>query len=187
MERLEIKEIINPYSFEFKEAIFYCQFMFGLEDEEVGQINKQLMFPNKIFPDKIHLIVAKKGSSLVGFALFYYLHNSNLGYLEYICVLPEYRRLGIGTALYEYALSILRHDNEKLQGMLFEVNHEQEGLAERLNFFSKQGAGSVDVSKIAMFKGHEMFMFYHPFDENWFLAAEQIPGVMEELTTVWIY
>jgi|GEM_PF-6929673 len=150
MERLTISEVVNPHTFEFKEALFYCRFMFGLTEEEVSQINKQMMFPYKIFPDKLHLIVAKKGGELVGFALAYYLFDCKLSYMEYICVMPEYRRQGIGTAIYQYALELMVQDSSELGGMLFEVNHEEEGLEERLRFFAKMGAIPLDVSGVQL-------------------------------------
>jgi GNAT superfamily N-acetyltransferase len=187
MERLTISEVVNPHTFEFKEALFYCKHMFGLNEEEVSQITKQMMFPYKIFPDKLHMLIAKKGSELVGFALTYFLFDCKLTYMEYICVMPEYRRQGIGTAIYSHALELVRQDNCELGGMLFEVNHDEEGLEERLRFFAKMGAIPLDVSGVQLFKGYDLQLFYHSMGEERLFPVSQVPQVMEDLTSVWIY
>ncbi len=101
-----------------------------------------------------HLGVAFDGEAMVGGAVFDFLNQSNIGFIDYIFVDRQLRSRGIGQFIYDRLSDTLGRDasrpgQEKLQGILFEI--EKEDLAtqagerqhrvRRLRFFLRMGAG----------------------------------------------
>jgi GNAT superfamily N-acetyltransferase len=84
--------------------------------DEVSNTPEQLA--NDLFQDKIceALVVENSEHSIVGFALYYTAYSTWKGrclYLEDFFVLPEFRRGGIGSALFERVVSIAQDRNVK--------------------------------------------------------------------------
>lgn len=191
MKPLLISQVVSPHTFDYKEAIFYCKNIFGLTDKETNRILKHLINPNKIHPDKLYFYIARKGDELAGFAIVYYLHHSQLAYLEYIGVIPQFRREGIGSALYHYALDEIRNHHHDVKGMFYEVSQDQQGMVARVKFFVSQGAISFDIPyhlianhNLETLQKSQLQLMYHPFDSQWFITGQDVPKVMANLTSL---
>ncbi|MDW7675264.1 MAG: GNAT family N-acetyltransferase [Bacillota bacterium] len=186
MGPLTFTEVVSPHTFDYKEAMFYCKSMFGMSGADCNRVLKHLINPRSLGPDKIHFIVAREGENLVGFAVIYYLVSSKLAFLEYIGVLPEVRRKGVGSAIYHHALDVVRRDNPEVRGMFYEVWPERDGLVERIKFFVSQGAISVDISNFSFNRidNLEFQLLYHPLNNSWFITDTEVPQVMRNLTSI---
>ncbi len=120
----------------------------------VARIEKKLV--GEPAPGVYHLGVAFDGDAMVGGAVFDFLNQTNIGFIDYIFVDRQVRSRGIGQFIYDRVSDTLVRDasrlgQEKLQGILFEI--EKEGLAtqaeerqqrvRRLRFFLRMGAGII--------------------------------------------
>ncbi|MGF7184367.1 GNAT superfamily N-acetyltransferase [Desulfitispora alkaliphila] len=185
MDTVRYEELTSPHSFDYKEAMFYCQLLFNLSRADTHRVLKHLLIPKKLAPNRFFFVVAKKGDQLVGFSLFYYLQRVNLGYLDYIAVLPEYRGEGIGVGLYQKTVSMLEEHQEDVYGMLFEV-HQAEGLEMRKDFFRKQGAVKLDLSKYKkVVQDTNLEMMFHSFNVQSLevneIVADNIKGALSNV------
>ena len=186
MKHLSITQVISPHTFDYKEAIYYCKTFFGVCNAESNRILKHLVSPSRIAPDKMYFYIARKGDEFAGFVIVYYLDTSKLAFLEFIGVRPEMRRDGIGSILYDHVLNLIRNDHPEARGMFYEVSQDEEGLETRVKFFLSQGAQFFDVPELeAYFKrGKELQLMYHSFDNKWFITRNELPQVMQNLTSI---
>jgi len=143
---IQYLEPVDPDSLEARQALLMCRIMFGLGEAEVADLREELKDSQGLWPNRIHLVVARHQGKVVGFALFYHLAEVNLGYMEYIAVAPGYQRQGIGRGLYNAAVEILERDSQGVKGMLFEVQNADTGLNARKDFFLNMGAIPMDLS-----------------------------------------
>ena len=92
-----------------------------------------------LFEEKIcDALVVEEDDTIVGFALFYTNYSTWKGkclYLEDFFVLPEYRRSGIGSALFDKVVSIAKERGVKrMDWQVLEWNEPA------LNFYKKKNA-----------------------------------------------
>lgn len=64
-------------------------------------------FRKYVGSSKVDLVVACKDKSVVGYLLAY--DHDNWGYLDSICVDPQYRREGVGQALVDGVIALKKH------------------------------------------------------------------------------
>lgn len=128
-----------------------------------------------------HLGVAFDGDAMVGGAVFNFLHQASIGFIDYIFVNRQLRGRGIGQFIYDRLSDTLKRDASGsgrglLQGILFEI--EREDLAaeaddrrermRRLRFFLGRGAGIIsglNYLQPPLHPGKEplpMHLMFHP-------------------------
>jgi len=165
---IQFDVVTDPRSYEAQESMLLCRCQFELSDFESRGIVARLLNPAIISPNRFHYIVAKQGDDIVGLAIFYFLSDVNLGYLEYITVKPDYRGMGIGRKIYQKVIEILKQDSSHLSGIVFEVRNVSKELQERKEFFLKIGAIPVDLSFYPTNKeiiNSGMLLMLHPMED----------------------
>jgi len=111
--------------------------------------NRRLI--HDIFSTKrVHLLVATAGTTLVGYALYFYAYSSFAGrsclFVEDLFVLSEYRDLGVGRLLLmKCAKDALRHDCDSMK---WEVLLWNKGA---MAFFRKLGAQRLGLYSYQLF------------------------------------
>ena len=66
------------------------------------------LMKNKQQNNQYHVLIAYDNEKILGGSIFTYLNNSSSGVVEFIVVSPDIRQKGIGKAIYEEILNILK-------------------------------------------------------------------------------
>ncbi len=93
-------------------------------------------------------VLAEQGHNVIGFAILFTEKHGSLGLLEYMAVDENYRGTGVGSALFQESIRILRKQQRRTP-MLLEVDSDQEATSDsdprkrRQNFYRRLGCRRV--------------------------------------------
>jgi GNAT superfamily N-acetyltransferase len=95
---------------------------------------------------RYHLYVAIKDNSMIGISLLYIFEHLKMALLDYMAVIPNFQRLGVGGKLFEFTNNELNHLLPDNIGMLLEVPkenvsdpYERLRRKRRIQFYSRLG------------------------------------------------
>lgn len=136
----------NTNSDEFNQALqIYSSSFPPVETKPVNKVVKMLL------KDKnYHLFVMLKDDSVIGISLLYVFKKLRSGLLDYMAIIPEYQRKGMGTELFHHTLNQFKRMCPNSIGLFLEVQKEDvEDLGGRRNrknrimFYRRFGAKKV--------------------------------------------
>jgi GNAT superfamily N-acetyltransferase len=143
---LEFKAVRTTNSGEFNQAMqIYSSSFPPVETKPVNKVVK-LLLKDKNY----HLFVMIKDDSVIGFSLLCVFKRLRSGLLDYMAIIPEYRRKGMGTELFRRTLNRFKRMCPNSVGLFLEVQKEDVGdLVERrarknrIRFYRRFGAKKV--------------------------------------------
>jgi GNAT superfamily N-acetyltransferase len=141
-----IKEIRNLTHTEFEELRNIYLSTFPLENAKQLDVYMSHIYDMLRNDNRYHLYAAVEDSSMIGISLLYIFEYLKMALLDYMAVIPNFQRRGIGRKLFEFTnneLNLCIPDNI---GMLLEVPKENvpdpdEWLRrkKRIQFYSRLG------------------------------------------------
>jgi GNAT superfamily N-acetyltransferase len=141
-----IKEIKNLTYKKFEELRNIYLSTFPLENAKHLDIYLNHIYDMLKNDSRYHLYVAIEDSSMIGISLLYIFEDLKMALLDYMAVIPNYQRRGVGGKLFEFTNNELNHLLPNSIGMLLEVPKENvSDLDERLRrkrriqFYSRLG------------------------------------------------
>lgn len=103
--------------------------------------------------DERWLVIATRANTVLGFAVLVPFIARDVHLLEYLAVARETRGRGIGGRMLEYVCTKCARALHIIQGLLIEVEHDEEGDANervvrqrRIAFYARHGACVVDAA-----------------------------------------
>jgi len=146
MEILEFKSLKTTNSAEFDRAMqIYSSSFPPVETKPVNKVVKMLLNDKNY-----HLFIMAKDGSVIGISLLYVFKRLRSGLLDYMAIIPEYQRKGLGTELFHRTLNRFRRMCPNSIGLFLEVQTEDvEDLIERrirknrIRFYRGLGAKKV--------------------------------------------
>lgn len=156
-------------------------FLGGTEDfPQIYEYMKKQFPPNEMYSFKTFIqlfnnnqykiLLYKRNTDnvLVGYALVYTIESSNILWLDYIAILPEYSSHGYGSSLFK---ALWQKYCGPFDGILFSVEHVSQTnpeLAERqkrrLNFYARLGAHKLNANFLLPCDDGSlpMYLYYKP-------------------------
>ena len=141
-----IKEIKNLTHKEFDELSNIYLSTFPLENAKHLDIYLNHIFDMLKNDSRYHLFVAIKDNSMIGISLLYIFEHLKMALLDYMAVIPNFQRLGVGGKLFEFTNNELNHLLPDNIGMLLEVPkenvsdpYERLRRKRRIQFYSRLG------------------------------------------------
>ncbi|MFZ0896982.1 MAG: GNAT family N-acetyltransferase [Candidatus Nitrosopolaris sp.] len=138
-----IKEIDDFDSFEFEQSIDIYKSSFPSNETRPVQRVVVMLKNDKNY----HLFISVNNNSVVGIALMYIFKPLRIGLLDYISVIPNYRRRGIGEELFKFTLEKFGSLVSNGIGLLIEIQREnvldpEESVVRknRISFYTLLGA-----------------------------------------------
>ncbi len=176
-------ELRNLDSFYFKTVIEYCLKTFHYSIKEIHSLVSKMQSNNQ---DKVkaHIIYADCLGELVGFTIFYYFPKNQVGFIEVLVVLDNYRNWGIGSQLYCYMMDFLKELYPHCIGHVLEIGREKENYEKRKSFFLKQGCLPVALD---FFSLHPVIsksginILYHPYRVNQAYSLKMMEYIFREM------
>jgi GNAT superfamily N-acetyltransferase len=138
-----IKELDDFDSFEFEQSLDIYKSSFP--SNETRPIEKVVVMLKN---DKnYHLFISVNNNSVVGISLMYIFYPLRIGLLDYMAVIPNYRRRGIGEKLFKFTLQKFNALVSNGIGLLIEIQKEtvldpEESVIrkKRISFYTSLGA-----------------------------------------------
>src|ERR687897_2972156 len=141
-----IKEIKNLTHKEFEELSNIYLSTFPLESAKQLDIYLNHIYDMLKNDSRYHLYVAIKDNSMIGISLLYIFEHLKMALLDYMAVIPNFQRLGVGGKLFEFTNNELNHLLPDNIGMLLEVPkenvsdpYERLRRKRRIQFYSRLG------------------------------------------------
>jgi GNAT superfamily N-acetyltransferase len=141
-----IKEIKNLTYKEFEELSNIYLSTFPLENAKHLDIYLNHIYDMLKNDSRYHLYVAIEDSSMIGISLLYIFEDLKMALLDYMAVIPNYQRRGVGGKLFEFTNNELNHLLPDSIGMLLEVPKENISDSDewlrrkrRIQFYSRLG------------------------------------------------
>ena len=131
-----------------------------------------------------HLFVATLDNSVIGISLLYIFSSLQIGLLDYITVVHEYRQKGIGKRLFTYTLDELRKYLVAPIGLLIEVQKEgdsdnRDTNKKRIKFYADLGAKLIEdicylIPVQYTLNSKEMHLMMWPFKELSYVTKDSL-------------
>ncbi|HZB73207.1 MAG TPA: GNAT family N-acetyltransferase [Nitrososphaeraceae archaeon] len=141
-----IKEIKNLTHKEFEELSNIYLSTFPLESAKQLDIYLNHIYDMLKNDSRYHLYVAVNDNSMIGISLLYIFEHLKMALLDYMAVIPNFQRLGVGGKLFEFTNNELNHLLPDNIGMLLEVPkenvsdpYERLRRKRRIQFYSRLG------------------------------------------------
>ena len=141
-----IKEIKNLTHKEFEELSNIYLSTFPLESAKQLDIYLNHIYDMLKNDSRYHLYVAVNDNSMIGISLLYIFEHLKMALLDYMAVIPNFQRLGVGGKLFEFTNNELNHLLPDNIGMLLEVPKENASDLDewlrrkrRIQFYSRLG------------------------------------------------
>ncbi|MPZ05399.1 MAG: GNAT family N-acetyltransferase [Nitrososphaeraceae archaeon] len=141
-----IKEVSNLTDTEFEELRNIYLSTFPLENAKQLDIYLNHIYDMLKNDNKYHLYAAVEDNSMIGISLLYIFEYLKMALLDYMAVIPNFQRRGIGRKLFEFTNNELNRFIPDSIGMLLEVPKENvpdpdEWLRRkrRIQFYSRLG------------------------------------------------
>src|ERR671910_876632 len=119
-----IKEIKNLTHKEFEELSNIYLSTFPLESAKQLDIYLNHIYDMLKNDSRYHLYVAVNDNSMIGISLLYIFEHLKMALLDYMAVIPNFQRLGVGGKLFEFTNNEFNHLLPNNIGMLLEVPKE---------------------------------------------------------------
>lgn len=176
-------------SSEFDQALqIYSSSFPPVETKPVNKVVKMLL------KDKnYHLFVMVKDGSVIGISLLYVFKRLRSGLLDYMAIIPEYRRKGLGTELFRRTLNRFKRICPHSIGLFLEVQNEDfDDLVERrirknrIGFYRRFGAKKVGNLDYLLPPQHgtrpeEMHLMIVPTKKVKSLSREYLLGLIKTI------
>jgi GNAT superfamily N-acetyltransferase len=141
-----IKEIKNLTRKEFEELSNIYLSTFPLENAKHLDIYLNHIYDMLKNNSRYHLYVAVKDSSMIGISLLYIFEDLKMALLDYMAIIPNFQRRGVGGKLFEFTNNELNRLLPDNIGMLLEVSkvdvsdpYERLRRKRRIQFYSRLG------------------------------------------------
>lgn len=180
---LKFLELRNLDSFYFKTVIECCRETFHYSIKDINALISKLQSNNNE-QVKAHIIYADCLGELVGFAIFYYFPKNQVGFIEAIVVLEDYRNRGIGSQLYSNMMDLLKKLYPQCTGHVLEVCREKENYQRRKSFFLKQGCLPVALDFFSLdpvVSKSGINILYHPYRLNQTYSLKTMEDIFREM------
>ncbi|MGI0043216.1 MAG: GNAT family N-acetyltransferase, partial [Nitrososphaeraceae archaeon] len=116
-----IKEIRNLTHTDFEELRNIYVSTFPLENAKQLDIYINHIYDMLRNDNRYHLYAAVEDRSIIGISLLYIFEYLKMALLDYMAVMPNFQRLGIGRKLFEFTNNELNRFIPDILGMLLEV------------------------------------------------------------------
>jgi GNAT superfamily N-acetyltransferase len=178
-----IKEIDDFDSFEFEQSIeiYKCSFPSN-ETRPVERVVVMLKNDNNY-----HLFISVHNNSVVGISLMYIFKSLRIGLLDYIAVIRNYRRRGIGEELFNFTLEEFDSLVFNGIGLLMEIQREhvldpEESVIRknRISFYTLLGAKILEGVNYLLppmrngVEAEEMYLMIRPLGEVHHLSKASV-------------
>jgi ribosomal protein S18 acetylase RimI-like enzyme len=141
-----IKEIRNLTHKEFEELCSIYLSTFPLENAKQLDIYLNHIYDMLRNDNRYHLYAAVEDNSMIGISLLYIFEHLKMALLDYMAIIPNFQRRGIGRMLFEFTNNELNRLIPDNMGLLLEVPKENvsdpdEKLRRkrRIQFYSRLG------------------------------------------------
>lgn len=170
-------------SLEFKQSIEIYKSAFPLNETRSPE-NVVEMLENDM---DYHLFISLNSNSVVGISLMYIFRSLGVGLLDYMAVIPNHRRKGIGIELFKFTLERFSSVSYSGVGLLMEVQRqdvpdaiESEIRKNRYRFYMRAGAKVLDGVNYILppihrgLKAEQMYLMIKPLKQIAFLTKESV-------------
>jgi GNAT superfamily N-acetyltransferase len=178
-----IKEIDDFDSFEFEQSIDIYKSSFPSNETRPVQRVVVMLKNDKNY----HLFISVNNNSVVGIALMYIFKPLRIGLLDYIAVIPNYRRRGIGEELFKFTLEKCGSLVSNGIGLLIEIQREnvldpEESVVrkDRISFYTLLGAKVLEGVNYLLppmrngGEAEEMYLMIRPLGEVHHLSKASV-------------
>lgn len=176
-------ELGNLNSFYFKTVVECCIETLHYSIKDINSLISKLQ-SNDQEQVKAHIIYADCLGELVGFAICYYFPKNQIGFIEALVVLEEYRNRGIGSQLYDHLMDFLKEHYPQCTGHVLEICREQENYQKRKSFFLKQGCLPVALDFFSLapeISKSGINILYHPYKLNQTYSLKTMESIFREM------
>jgi len=177
---LELKNLDSIY---FKDVIECCREVFNYSIKEINSLIGKLQ-ANENEQVRAHIIYADCLGELVGFAIFYYFPKNQVGFIEALVVMEDYRNRGIGSQLYGHMMDLLKKLYPQCAGHVLEICREKENYQKRKSFFLKQGCIPIALDFFSMdpvVSKSGINILYHPYRLNQTFSLKTMEDIFREM------
>jgi GNAT superfamily N-acetyltransferase len=177
-----IKEIYDFDSFEFEQSIEIYNSSFP--PNETRPVERVIVMLKE--DENYHIFVAVKNNSVVGISLMYIFRALRIGLLDYMAVIPNYRRRGIGEGLFKFTFEKFGSLVSNGIGLLMEIQRQnvldsEESLVSknRIRFYTRLGAKVLGVNYLLPpvrngIEAEEMYLMIRPLGEVHYLSRATV-------------
>ena len=134
---------------------FYTLMEYAFPDENERDTFEKIchyLIKNKQQNNQYHVLIAYDNEKILGGSIFTYLNNSSSGVVEFIVVSPNNRQKGVGKAIYEEMLNILKLNTKQNKKTLLYVfaeidkpQYRDENDRAYLYFWTSNGFKVLDI------------------------------------------
>jgi predicted N-acetyltransferase YhbS len=178
-----MKEVENFESDEFKQSIAIYESSFPSNEKRSSEKVTEMLQNNENY----HLIISRNNETVIGISLMYAFSHLNIGFLDYMAVIPTYQRQGIGKKLFDFTLEKLSSVISNGIGLMMEIQRENvQDLQEvflrknRIKFYMNLGAKILDGADYLLpplqygIEPEEMYLLLRPFSEIHYLSKQSV-------------
>jgi GNAT superfamily N-acetyltransferase len=178
-----IKEINDFGSFEFEQSMAIYKSSFP--SNETRPVERVIVMLRK--DENYHIFVALKDNSVVGISLMYIFRSLRIGLLDYMAVIPNYRRRGIGEELFKLTFEKFGSLVSNGIGLLMEIQRQnvldsEENLVRknRIRFYTRLGANVLEGVNYLLppirngIEPEEMYLMIRPLGEVHHLSRASV-------------
>lgn len=178
-----IKEIYDFDSFEFEQSIEIYKSSFP--PNETRPVERVIVMLKE--DENYHIFVAVKNNSVVGISLMYIFRSLRIGLLDYMAIIPNYRRRGIGEDLFKFTFEKFGSLVSNGIGLLMEIQRQnvldsEESLVRknRIRFYTRLGAKVLEGVNYLLppvrngIEAEEMYLMIRPLGEVHYLSRASV-------------
>jgi GNAT superfamily N-acetyltransferase len=180
---LKFLELKNLDSIYFNTVIEYYRKIFNYSIKEINSLVSKLQ-AGENEQVRAHIIYADCQGELAGFAIFYYFPKNQVGFIEALVVLEDYRNRGIGSQLYRHMMDLLKEYYPKCAGHVLEICRQKENYQKRKSFFLKQGCIPIALDFFSLdpvVSKSGINILYHPYRLNQTYSLKTMEDIFREM------
>ena len=176
-----LKEIEDFDSYELKQSVEIYKSSFPTNETRPADKVVEMLENDKNY----HLFISLSNNSVIGISLMYIFTFLGIGFLDYMAVIPNYQRKGIGNELFNFTLERFSSNISNGIGLLMEVQKEnvpdlRESITRknRIEFYLRVGAKILDGVDYLLpplqhgFEAEEMYLMIRPLVKIPYLTKE---------------
>jgi GNAT superfamily N-acetyltransferase len=193
-----LKEIADFDSYELKQSVEIYKSSFPTNETRPADKVVEMLENDKNY----HLFISLSNNSVIGISLMYIFTFLGIGFLDYMAVIPNYQRKGIGNELFNFTLERFSSNiSNNGIGLLMEIQREnvpdlRESITRknRIEFYLRVGAKILDGVNYLLpplqhgFEAEEMYLMIRPLVEIPYLTKESVVQYVNALySTIYQY